>query len=719
MAPSRSRSTSQTIEIYEDQYAHDHDNATTFDDDDSVHDISVDDDDPFSASDLSREEDYVARSIEEPDNFSGDSTALVQGSHAHHRSFSRTIHQDFNPHYSDDDDPFGEAENDDTEIHHDTFGDNNYQRLDASGKLRGAAEARKGLPEEMQYYKSPLPGRSMLHQRSPLSSNMSPSPVAHRQSMLSSPSRKEGSPYHASGGLSPSRLASNDPPRERPVFRNPSSVRAMQMSSPPPFSTPSPRSARHRRQQSEAARSRRGTPSHHPNPNKEYPLVLLHCTLTPLPSTFHFSPSVLEAVLPEEKLRDIALLKEKLGLGTTVLERGVLIPHPQEDYELLEERILESLELRKPRVGACGHFLPDDNAAFHAHNQDDCENECDAMCADCNRHVHPSLLEDGEFSRRWDVRIYAANGLMRAGAWSAAWREMEKIDVEVGVWFSDTMRRKLEEKAREEMQGGMSTYVAAPEPLRPSQDLPSMIFPDSFATSAQLEDTRSMHSVPASTATTSVRPGSATPTQRYREPTLDAQVPSMRPANEKLPLAVLLQNYLLHLFAQKKDILLAALIIVMGLILARGSMLQSPATTADLQTASSAAGPSPIAETTPTVAPPLVLATTTTVTEVASAPDLAMSTVFVTATVTSTATETIRVSASATALAFPACTFAAGDAGAEGLTALPSALAASVLRSEAAATGAASPPRETLEEELAAREETNEVAETAAAAEEL
>jgi hypothetical protein len=46
--------------------------------------------------------------------------------------------------------------------------------------------------------------------------------------------------------------------------------------------------------------------------------------------------------------------------------------------------------------------------------------------------------------RKWEIKVYAANGLMRAGAWGAAWGEMEKIDVEVGVWMPAEVRRDVE-----------------------------------------------------------------------------------------------------------------------------------------------------------------------------------------------------------------------------------------------------------------------------------
>ena len=184
---------------------------------------------------------------------------------------------------------------------------------------------------------------------------------------------------------------------------------------------------------------------------KEYPLVLLHVTLLPMPP--QYSSEILEAVLPPTILANWKLLEEKIT--HTVLERGVLIPHPREDYDLLEERLLETLELKRPRILKCGHFhlSPEEEADMLA---EDCEgNESDVedidKCEDCGRRIRDGRWGDtGTGSRRWDIKIFAANGLMRAGAWSAAWREMERVDVEILPWMEDSTRRELELRREEE-----------------------------------------------------------------------------------------------------------------------------------------------------------------------------------------------------------------------------------------------------------------------------
>jgi hypothetical protein len=309
--------------------------------------------------------------------------------------------------------------------------------------------------------------------------------------------------------------------------RSPSNIRQLQMASPPPFATPgsgglgyrsngtsrrryvdedeesirgptglkgfeTPCSARsesvathqshHRRAGSKAVsttESRAGTPS----PQKDkLPLVLLHVTVLQ-PSRPFYSTQLLEKVgAPRYIAENQALMMEKLS--ETVRQRGLLITHPGEEYDLLEERVLESLELCKPRVLGCGHFYGgeqgdcDDHDGrmsnaltivrepgyVHAicdasHDQrnsngsdsgfdsnGDCfdDHEDDDICTDCH---HPMRLPNkgvGSGTHRWDLKIYAANGLMRAGAWSAAWKEMERVDVEIDVWMPEDVRRDLE-----------------------------------------------------------------------------------------------------------------------------------------------------------------------------------------------------------------------------------------------------------------------------------
>ncbi|OJD18506.1 hypothetical protein AJ78_01495 [Emergomyces pasteurianus Ep9510] len=274
-------------------------------------------------------------------------------------------------------------------------------------------------------------------------------------------------------------------------FRHPSSVRAMQMGDEEEYDgyghgydneelTPS-RSRKHRGGgrghscQSVSGMSMRSLVSTPPSAKrnyksprakeepaqKEYPLVLLHCTLLPpslsLPQGLgRPSAQLLEEVLPEKYWARWKLLEDKIVNSGVLRDRGLLISHPQEMYDLLEERLLESLELVRPRLGY-GHFFgretedTADDGAEASGAKEDCGDSSDGYegekCADCGAKVLRQL--DGE-KRKWELRVYAANGLMKAGAWAAAWREMEKVDVEVGLALPVEIKRELERRIIEE-----------------------------------------------------------------------------------------------------------------------------------------------------------------------------------------------------------------------------------------------------------------------------
>ncbi|KAI9783078.1 MAG: hypothetical protein M1839_004247 [Geoglossum umbratile] len=252
------------------------------------------------------------------------------------------------------------------------------------------------------------------------------------------------------------------PVKQRSPFRNPSSVRAMQMDVTPPFNhsayMTSPLSGRHKL----STPSRNGTPrstrsesvKKKTSPKKEYPLVLLHVTL--LPITFPYSLELMMSVLPPYIVENYNLLKDKAT--ETVLERGILVPHPREDYELLEERLLESLELKVPRILQCGHFHLDEEDYDTSDDPYASEDEDADICDDCGRRIRDGRMGSGTGHKRWSIKIYAANGLMRAGAWAAAWREMERVDVEIEPWIPEDLRRELDmrrleqEEAEEERQ---------------------------------------------------------------------------------------------------------------------------------------------------------------------------------------------------------------------------------------------------------------------------
>ncbi|OJJ87720.1 uncharacterized protein ASPGLDRAFT_42776 [Aspergillus glaucus CBS 516.65] len=181
---------------------------------------------------------------------------------------------------------------------------------------------------------------------------------------------------------------------------------------------------------------------------REYPLVLLHCNLLPpsLPVIGYTgvpNQKILKEVLPTKYYRRWKLLEEKVGSGV-LRDRGVLISHPEDTYDLLEERLLESLELQQPRLHH-GHFLRQQE---YDSDRDDgaTDDEQGEVCTDCGGRV----VTCNDQNRKWEIKVFAANGLMRAGAWAAAWKEMEKVDVEVGLWLPGDVRRELERRLLED-----------------------------------------------------------------------------------------------------------------------------------------------------------------------------------------------------------------------------------------------------------------------------
>lgn len=250
----------------------------------------------------------------------------------------------------------------------------------------------------------------------------------------------------------------------RPAFRSPSSVRALQMSSPAP-SVYSSRNRSPKRPSGFPTISRLGSPSfmtQHPSKGRsspsrfkkqEAPLVLLHVTLLPLRWAYgdvldHFeakkSPPIAFSNEGMKNLR-AAWRQVQDRLGDTVLERGILLPHPQSDYEVLEERLVEALELplrRRARILECGHYLgPSNEMAITDDLESESEDMSDAEGSEAGtrqekRHWCKTCRGDIKYEelgseRVFRIKVYASNGLMSPGAWEACWKEMERVDIEV------------------------------------------------------------------------------------------------------------------------------------------------------------------------------------------------------------------------------------------------------------------------------------------------
>lgn len=203
-----------------------------------------------------------------------------------------------------------------------------------------------------------------------------------------------------------------------------------------------------------------------------------------------YSHDLMVKIMPDWLVENYKTLEEKLQ-DIILMRRGLLIPHPRDEYDLLEERILESLELKMPRLLKCGHFVPpeddsdkeeeDDTASVN----DDCTGRGSrmsggtlndeskwgehmdvhdrGMCTDCHRELKRPGKGVGAGTRRWDIKIYAANGLMRAAAWSACWHDMERCDVEISPWVPDEIRKMLERRAQEEQEAEKRKQLYAAE----------------------------------------------------------------------------------------------------------------------------------------------------------------------------------------------------------------------------------------------------------------
>lgn len=266
----------------------------------------------------------------------------------------------------------------------------------------------------------------------------------------------------------------------RPPFRSPSSVKAMQMSSPPPSVTASSRS---NRRATRSSVSRIGSPavSTQFSPKKTPPrfkrntppLVLLHVTLLPLRWPWG---NLMDNARPSElsdagkNLRE-AWKQLQARVGDTVSDRGVLLPHPQNDFEVLEERLLEAMELplqRRARILECGHYLGPANEMAMADDEvasDDDESDDNAAaaekrhwCSTCQSDIRYDSLGEGKIFR---TKVYASNGLMKAGAWDACWKEMERVDVELEPITDPSVLDELDRIAATQEREAIEAEIAA------------------------------------------------------------------------------------------------------------------------------------------------------------------------------------------------------------------------------------------------------------------
>ncbi|PWY88756.1 hypothetical protein BO94DRAFT_50830 [Aspergillus sclerotioniger CBS 115572] len=357
------------------------------------------------------------------------------------------------------------------------------------------------------------------------------------------------------------------------AFRKPSSVKAMQMHTEDEgdddFLTPPKR--RGQRLSDVSMRSAGSSPlrktqfysptgsAGKPKVKKEYPLVLLHCNLLPpslpVPGAMGYhNQKVLREVLPSEYWRRWKLLEEKVG-SVMLRERGVLISHPEDMYDLLEERLLESLDLQRPRLDH-GHFLGQDENDSERDDQSVKESATDEEegedCPDCGGRV----VRHSNAGRKWEIKVFAANGLMRAGAWAAAWREMEKVDVEVGLWLPSEIRRELERRLLEEEICQFENRLQVPHSQEPAHAMATEVrqhsLPAPTTPPAIEEHNRFVHEQAAMPSPPVTKKVAA---QEQRMP----EYRSVPRSSEDIDLQTLLVNYIRVLASDRRNVAIAVL----------------------------------------------------------------------------------------------------------------------------------------------------------------
>ena len=586
----------------------------------------------------------------------GRKTPLHTNENAYHHDFEPIPDTHIVDAQSDEEDPFLDDESD---YEDEATGDNGRDHASRKASENSFSTMPDELPVHDSFAAASTEQTSAHSATSPWRKSARPSDYTRlispsQQRLMSSRESSRGTPLSP---LAHNRVASGSPGSPFTPSRNNSRAsKQIQVSSPQqPFSQ-SPRSARIRKREgtpknflSTPTRSvtqesvARRIPSYanaqpaagsatvpHPNPKKEYPLVLLHCTINLLSPPY--GEHLLSTYLPLSTQENLAMLREKLS--ATVLDRGILLPHPGDDYEVLEERVLESLELKIPRVGRCGHFLgsgtttprnemetdgcieadnsssgetvqgePKDDRAAGGVSVD--SKACaDCSCSTCGAHISSSI--NGS-QRRWDIRVYAANGLMRSGAWGAAWREMENVDIEIGVWIPDEVRHVLETEAIKEAERWEVSVVERYQDKSQVEDIDNSL----------LEDERE------------------TPLPRADQ-------------TVRRPLSDLLASYIKRTLLQRPEILLHVFIAVLGVIY----LLRSPVK--------------------PNVAP-------------------VPSQDYETTASTSVVTTTISIAATQSATTYfetvspvnmPACTFLPGEEEQHGMTALSKSVASRILEAE-------------------------------------
>ena len=166
-------------------------------------------------------------------------------------------------------------------------------------------------------------------------------------------------------------------------------------------------------------------------------------------------------VLPPELKHQFGVLRA--ATSGLISQRGILIAHPREEFELLEEGVLEALDLLPERIGYDGQYRPRTPNTVMEGDEDE---EEDTEVKTCNTCLRVHIGNTGG----WLTRTYAANGLMRAGAWSACWSEMERVDVEVRPCIPEHVCRQLDDvQAAEDNDAERKGHDQSVQPIHEMQ----------------------------------------------------------------------------------------------------------------------------------------------------------------------------------------------------------------------------------------------------------
>ncbi|KAL1302213.1 hypothetical protein AAFC00_002641 [Neodothiora populina] len=283
-------------------------------------------------------------------------------------------------------------------------------------------------------------------------------------------------------------------------------------------------------------------------------LVLLHISL--LPGEFPWSLDTVKKVLPKNMMDDLLLLKDRIT--KLILQRGLLIPHPQEDFDLLEKSIIDSLDLEssESQHDADHESGCNDDSGYASRNIRRSEDVC-TTCGDAE-------CFSRSIERRWDIKVYASNGMLGSGAWEAAWWQMEKVDVEVRPFINEAIRRRLDvaqEVEDDEAIEGLhratrNTETHTEEPFREevrSDPIPVEEAP--VATPLGHDPSKK----PTKNLPKTGKPLTSSPMVKkpvYRE----QHLPSVYTTKD-IPLSVLLKNYIYLLAQDRRNIAVGFLII--------------------------------------------------------------------------------------------------------------------------------------------------------------